>query len=186
MNNYLKVDKKEHDYIGLMQIGYYCKLKNQLFSLKVLQELLNREHKAKLRFIGYDSGSGYINKVINEVNNKNLTDNVEFLPSDFNKNEVLETTDFLLLPSESEGLPLVALEAQSSRTYCIASSNVPEDVDVGLFNRFPITGEQAPSAWAEFIIENKDYVINLNMEKLQSINSDEYMKKIKAVYESNR
>lgn len=182
VNNYLKINKKEHDYIGLLQIGYYCKLKNQLFSLKVLQELLNRGHKAKLRFIGYDSGSGYINKVINEVNNKNLTDNVEFLPSDFNKNEVLETTDFLLLPSESEGLPLVALEAQSSRSYCIASSNVSEDVDVGLFNRFPISGEQAPSAWAEFIIQNKDYVVNLNMEKLQSINSDEYMKKITNIY----
>ena len=186
VNNYLKIKKKSHDYIGLLQIGYYCKLKNQLFSLKVLQEILNRGYKAKLCYIGYDNGSGYINKVINEVNTKNLIEHVQLLPSDFNKNEALETTDFLLLPSESEGLPLVALEAQSSRTYCIASNNVPKDVDVGLFNRFAIIGEKAPSVWAEFIIQNKDYMVNLNMEKLQSINSDEYMKKIKAVYESQK
>lgn len=171
-----------HDYIGLLQIGYYSKLKNQLFSLKVLQEILNRGYKAKLCYIGYDNGSGYVNKVINEVNTKNLIEHVQLLPSDFNKNEALETTYFLLLPSESEGLPLVALEAQSSRTYCIASNNVPKDVDVGLFNRFAIIGEKAPSVWAEFIIQNKDYMVNLNMEKLQSINSDEYMKKISTVY----
>ena len=182
VDNYLQVVKREHDYIGLLQIGYYYALKNQLFSVKVLDEIKNNGYKAKLRFIGFDNGSGYIKKVENQVKNKNLCDDVEFLPSDYDKLKVFEETDFLLLPSTSEGLPLVALESQSSNTYCLASNNVPNDVDMGLFSTLKINEENSASVWARFIIENKDKNLSVNKQKLQTIKTEEYIKKIVLVY----
>ncbi len=182
VKDYLSIVHKKHDSINLIQIGYYCKLKNQLFSVNVLDRLKEHGVNAKLFFVGYDDGSGYIDLVKKAVLEKGLNDVVSFLPSDVNKIELLSEMDICLLPSESEGLPLVALESQSSHVFCIASDRVPKDVDMGMFAREPIDNDNAISSWINQILSVKDKEYSLNKSMVNAIDIDNYCDRIKSYY----
>lgn len=140
--NLIKEVKKTNK-IVLGQIGYYCKNKNQLFSINLLEQLILSNVDVKLLFIGYQSSEEpeYINKLEQTIKSKRLETRVEFLPSDYDKEEFFKKIDLLLQPSFNEGLSLVLLEAQFSNTYCIASNNVPCDVEFGLCDRLPLNVE---------------------------------------------
>lgn len=179
---YQKINKIEHETINLLQIGYYCYLKNQLFSLKILQSLLKRGYKAQLYYIGFDDGSGYYEKVKKQVKESELDDNVFMLPSDYPKAELMGKIDFLLLPSTSEGLPLVTLEAQAANVYSLISDVVSKDVDMGLCTFLPISDSEE---WADQIVKLNGYTKKANLEKLENIRINNYMKRIKEIYMGN-
>ena len=179
---YLKLNKQPHVGINLIQIGYYCKLKNQLFSIEVLHQLLKRNEVAQLHFIGYDNGSGYLSKLENLISKYGIKDQVFFHQADSNKLEILPQMDFLLLPSSSEGMPLTALEAQASHTYCIASTHVPEDCDMGLFTRINVDDVNSASTCAELIIKKMNYRDTLNMEKISKLDTENWIKRIGEIY----
>lgn len=129
--------KQIHKGINLLQIGYYCPLKNQLFSLQVLKELKKRNVEVKMNFIGFELTSGYIDKMNYYISQHGLEGNVNFLPSDYPKEKIFPVTDFLLLPSLSEGLPLSSLESQCSDIYTIVSDVVTKDIDMGICSFLP-------------------------------------------------
>ena len=182
LDYYSSIQKKPHEGIRLVQIGYYNALKNQMFSLKVLEYLLSKGEKVVLDFVGYDTGVGYMGALECQIKEKGLSDCVRMLPCDYDKKELFSEADFLLLPSKSEGLPLVALESQSSCVFCIASDRVPSDVDMGLFTRITISDPNAVSKWGEWILQNKHYPNTLDLNKIKNIDVDVYMKKIRNFY----
>lgn len=182
MDQYLSLQKKPHDSINLIQIGYYCKLKNQIFTLKVLQELVSKGKNAKLWYIGYDDGSGYMSDLTEKIREFDLDDRIQMLPPNYDKLLIFPEMDFLLLPSSSEGMPLTALEAQASRTYCIASTHVPSDVDMGLFKRMDVDALGSAEKCAEWIIQNCNYTDSLDVERIKQLNTAVWVKRIETVY----
>lgn len=178
--SYYQFEKEPHDGLNLIQIGYYNRLKNQLFSLRVLKELRDRGVPAALHFIGYSCGEQYVERMQEYVQKEGLTEAVHFLASDFPKKDILPRMDFLLLPSTSEGLPLVILEGQAARVCCVASSVVCKDVDMGLFHTLPI---DSPSAWADFILGYRPGEDTLDTEKIAGLDIGAYVSKIVSVYE---
>lgn len=179
---YSKISKQPHDEIRLVQIGYYNWLKNQLFSLKVLDHILSKNSKATLEFVGYDTKTGYMEKVQQYINDNELSDFVRMLPSNYDKSELFSTADFLLLPSKSEGLPLVALEAQASNVFCLASDRVSYDVDMGLFTTMSISTDEDACKWGEWILENVNHSATLNNEKIKNVDINVYVSKITRIY----
>ncbi len=129
---YSGLTKQKHDTLNLLQIGYFCHNKNQIFSIKLLKELISRSLPARLTLIGFAQDEEYYSAMLKTISELKLKDYVHFLPSDTDKREILPLTDAVLLPSHSEGLGIVTLEAQASNTYCIASDRVPKDADIGL------------------------------------------------------
>ena len=176
---YQSIKKKEHTCINLLQIGYYCKLKNQKFSLQILEDLLKRNVDSKLYFIGFDDGSGYFPSLVKDIELKNLEERVFFLPSNFPKQEIMKKIDYLLLPSISEGLPLVALEAQSANIHTIVSDAVSDDVNLRLCSFLPISDS---NLWVDEIISLIGSSKVLNMDKLDYIRDDNYIAIIKEIY----
>lgn len=174
--------KVEHEGIRLIQIGYYNDLKNQLFSLEVLKNIIDSGVEAYMDFIGYEISAGYLAHMKNKIEEYKLSERVRLLPSDYDKAEVLAQSDFLLLPSRSEGLPLVALEAQAANVYCVASDKVTYDVDMGMFTRLGIDKEGNPKKWAEWVIRNQNYTKRVSTDKLKNVDVGEYMKKIEKSY----
>lgn len=181
---YLLLKKESHKNINLIQIGYYCKLKNQLYTIEVLRELLKKGIDARVSFIGYDDGSGYLRVVKEKIKKYNLENQVTFYPSDADKLSIFPRMDFLLLPSSSEGLPLTALEAQASRTYCIASTHVPEDCDMGMFFRINVDSSDSALKCADWIIMNREYKDTLDIEKISALNTNNWVHKIASIYET--
>ena len=185
IEQYYLIRKKPHQTINLIQIGYYCKLKNQLYTIKLLRELLNKGVAASASFIGYDDGSGYLSILENRIKKYNLENQVTFYPPNADKLLIFPRMDFLLLPSSSEGLPLTALEAQASRIYCIASTHVPEDCDMGMFYRINVDSSDSISKCANWIIKNRNYRDTLNTEKISELNTPNWVHKIASIYETS-
>jgi len=179
---YRSVEKKEHCGLQLMQIGYFCKNKNQLFSLHIVNELLARGVDVAIRFIGFEVETGYFAEMQEYIMENGLVDHVTFLPPDVDKRKHLEEVDYTVVPSESEGLPLVALESQAANVPCVLSNNVPVDVNMGLAYYLPI---DSVDAWVEFFTSPKSTKSKLNSRIFQ-LEPHKFAEKIGQAYECAR
>lgn len=170
--NAMTFEKQSHEGINLLQIGYYCPLKNQKFSLQIVKKLKDMGEQVKIRFIGFEYTEGYLDGMKEYVAQNGLEDNVEFLPSNCAKGDVFPTNDFLLLPSTSEGLPLVTLESQSSDIYTIVSNAVSKDIDMGICSFLP---NNHLDAWVNEILDKKGKNLVADRQKLLRTDVSSYM-----------
>ncbi len=147
---YSGIIPQKHDGINLLQIGYYADVKDQLFSIHLLDRLAQKGHNAKLYFIGFILEQDYYDEMNKLIATLGLENSVSFLPSDTDKRELLPIIDYVLLPSKSEGLSMVALESQAANIKCILSDAVPKDVDFGL----AFYAEKKLDVWEQIIFDN--------------------------------
>lgn len=178
-NLYRDIRKQKHDCIELLQIGYFCSNKNQLHSVEVLKQLHNLGIYANLNLIGFEQENGYLDKIQQLVKDSKLDKYVHILPPNTNKLEIFPKIDCVLLPSHSEGLPLVALESQVAGIPCIMSDSISKDADIG--NAFFIRLFDYDQ-WLNKII----YICSME-SKISKVDSDlvdvnNYMSKIRKVY----
>lgn len=175
-----QVTKKTHRDIKLLQIGYYCSNKNQMFSVHLLDKLIKSDVKASLYFVGFEYERGYLDKLKDEILSLGLSNFVSFLPKDVSKKDIFSFSDYLLLPSYSEGLPLVLLEAQSSNVMCLTSCVIPNECDFGLLKRIDLNDIDR---WANFIVLQKKDSYSLNLEKIKKIDVRNYARRVSLIYE---
>ncbi len=173
------IKKESHSGVGLLQIGYFCALKNQLFSVELLNYLRGQGVDARLCFIGFPYELEYPDRVKDRVKELALDKYVTFLPPDADKSLVLAKTDYSLLPSEREGLPLVALECQSAGVMCLMSDNVPRDADMGAARFLPHNDVEA---WAKAVMENASIDYEKLEKKIAEVSCEAFAKKIEAFY----
>lgn len=108
------------DNIVLGQVGMFCDKKNQIFSLKVLEELLKINSKYRLLLVGKTN-----EEVINYIDKNKLNNYVITTGSVQNVNDYLNIMDVFLFPSKSEAYGMALVEAQYySNMFLIASNNV--------------------------------------------------------------
>ena len=107
------------------QIGHIMNLKNQLFSLRVIEFLKQKNIDVKLNFFGKIRDNNYKIALDDFIKTHNLTQNVEFFGSLTPELlfENVEKSHFCMMPSFSEGLPLSILESLSLGVPCIVSLN---------------------------------------------------------------
>lgn len=120
----LKIKKDE---ILIGHVGRFSPEKNHNFILKCFSKIYNINYKYKLILIGDGKEK---NKIISKYTNKEFMKNVIFTGSVNDVNDYMQAMDIFILPSKYEGLGMVLIEAQTSGLPCIASSNIPEEVNV--------------------------------------------------------
>ena len=180
LSEFADVEHIPHDGINLIQIGYFCRLKNQIFSLKLLHALRKRNVNAHLDLIGYPKEPQYLKKMNEILGQLDLEKFVSLLPPDFDKRKAFAQADYLLLPSESEGLGIVALESQAAGIPCLASDNVPKDVDMGAVFFLP---HNELNKWADIIVRGVEVDAEKMTDNLQKISTQAYAEKIRNIYE---
>lgn len=178
---YANVEQRPHETTNLLQIGYMNENKNQMFSVRLLRALRNRGVNAHLTFIGYVVDEGYYARLIECIEAEKLGGCVHFLPSNADKCQVLGAMDYTLLPSRSEGLPLVALESQAAGVLCLMSKHVPQDADLGGALHLPYDDVKA---WAEEILKEHDVDWSAVQARLKPLSPYEFARKIGEIYES--
>ena len=109
------------------QVGRFSAQKNQLFSLDVLAELVKKNPRVLLVFLGIGDD---MDKVKAKAHDLGLSDHVRFLGMRSDVNEWYSAFDVLLFPSLYEGLPLTAVEAQVSGLPLVVSDKVPKEADL--------------------------------------------------------
>ncbi len=106
----------------LGHVGRIHPLKNQLFSIKVLELLLDINPVYKLCLIGKDQDTS----VRHYIQTHHLESSILLL-GEKNPAPFYSAFDLLLLPSIKEGAGLVLYEGHSNGLPCIASTGVPKD-----------------------------------------------------------
>ncbi|MFA6936174.1 MAG: glycosyltransferase [Bacilli bacterium] len=139
--------------IVMGQIGYFCPLKNQLFSLNLLKKMIDEGVDASLYLLGYPVDPKYIELMNSCIDANYLKEKVFYVDKDYSKIVFFDKIDILLLPSISEGSPLVVLEASARKTPCLASFAIPEESNVGNLIRMPL---DSCDLWLQYL-RSEDY-----------------------------
>lgn len=113
--------------IALCQIGHFTTIKNQIYSLMILEELLKTDDDYILYFIGKGCLEDKIKEIVKE---HNLVYNVVFLGEKENVSDYLNAMDIMLQPSLTEGLGMTVVEAQVNMLPVIASNAVPKETRI--------------------------------------------------------
>lgn len=163
----------------LLQVGRINDNKNQLFSVRVLEQLLAQDESWVLLLVGdYDTGYRQVSQLVAKLQ---LEDKVIFADNKNNISEYYSVADALINPSLTEGFPFVPLEAQASGLPCFLSDIIVPEVSITKQTRF-ISLDQDPVYWAEKITElvnkkldrikiklNQNYEITSTINKLAEI-----------------
>lgn len=147
--NYCVSNSLKANELVITQVAAFNENKNQLFSLKVLQELLKLYPNTRLNLVGASEPNSYYNSLINYVNTNNLTSNVSIVAKTDKVEKIYEKTTFVIVPSFKEGFSLVAIEAQACGISVFASSNITEEIDCGGVRYFDLS--EGAAYWAKEI-----------------------------------
>ncbi len=134
----------------ICHIGRYIKQKNHRFLLEIYSSIKNRyPNKTKLLLIGEGHLEEYIDKYARELEIDNDIIKIK------NTQEVyayLSASDFFMLPSLFEGLPIVGVEAQANGLPCLFSDTITKQVKLIDSTQF-LSIEQTAEAWCEKFTE---------------------------------
>lgn len=162
----------------IIQVGRLCEQKNQIFLLDVMQRVCEADNSYVLLLVG----DGYLKGAVEErIERLNLKDNVILTGNRTDVEGLLLCADLSVLPSLTEGLGIVLIEAQASGLPCIASTGVPKEAQITPFVQFL---DLDTDKWVDAILnaelkrrDTKDYLaesgydVSVNAEKLRDIYS---------------
>lgn len=130
-------------------IGRFCKQKNHEFLIKIFEKIRDIKQNSVLVLVGV----GELEEEIkNLVHQKKLDDCVKFLGKRNDCNELYQSMDVFVLPSNYEGLGVVGIEAQSVGIPCLFSENIPLETKISPNVKY-LSLEESPEKWGKEAIE---------------------------------
>lgn len=116
---------KDDDRIHFLAIGRISPAKDYITLIKAFFLVREKMPNAHLTIIGHPDDGDYYPSVINEIEELNIQDNVDFLKYTNNPYVYMRYADCFVLSSITEGLPNVLLEALYLDTPCVATRSIP-------------------------------------------------------------
>lgn len=182
------IERKESKeiYTGLL-LGRIGKRKGIYDVIEAVKELKKENINVKIII----AGDGEVDKAKNLVNEEKLQDNIEIIEwlDEEKKKEYLKKSDFYILPSYNEGLPMSVLEAMSFSLPVITSDvgGIPEIIH-NKENGILIKPGNIKSIKEsiKIIISNKEYREKLSKNAYKTIkeqfNLEKYLEKLEKIY----
>lgn len=127
------------------QIGRFSAQKNQMFSIEIMQHLIQIIPDAVLVFLGIGD---MMNAVKEKVARLGLERHVRFMGLCHDANFWYSAFDTLLFPSLYEGLPLTVIEAQAAGLPIIVSDHVTGEAFVNKKLITTVALNLSPAVWA--------------------------------------
>lgn len=177
-NNY--PEKQLTDQVKIIHIGRFSKQKNQEFLLMLFQKILTNGLNAHLTIVGRGNDEKLLKNLVKELNIERF---VEFLPSDSDIPFLLSRSNLMILPSISEGLPVVLVEAQAMNVHCIASTASPIQANLGICEFLDL--KLGIDNWAQYIedyLKRTDLSMKAKQEEVQKYNIKTVVKQYEAIY----
>jgi glycosyltransferase involved in cell wall biosynthesis len=110
-------------------VGRFSTPKNHIFLIEIFREVIKVRSNSRLILVGEGP---LLPEIKNKVSEYHLEDNVKFLGSRSDVDQLLQAFDLFLFPSFYEGLPVTLIEAQGAGLTCLISDSITKEVDLGL------------------------------------------------------
>lgn len=108
-------------------VGRFRTEKNQSFLIKVLAEMIKQKPNSILLFAGDGPLEENVKKKATDLC---LEDKCLFLGERSDVADLMQSIDVLAMPSLFEGLPVTGIEAQASGLHVVASTGVPDEMNI--------------------------------------------------------
>lgn len=139
-------------------IGAFNYQKNHKFLINIFYELQKIEPTSVLMLVGSSvNDDQFIIKAKEQVKKLNIENKVLFLGMRNDVPDLMQAMDCFILPSRFEGLPLVAVEAQSAGLKSYLSDVITDEVKITDLVEF-ISLKESPEHWAKQILSNRNYI----------------------------
>lgn len=154
-------DFNETDFI-IGHIGRFDYQKNHSFIINLFNKFKKEDRNARLFLIG---DGKLLNKTKRRVRNLKIEDYVLFSGSVNNVDELLNAFDVFILPSRFEGLGIVLIEAQVNGLSCLASTEVPNEVNISNQVYFIELGNRNEVNWLNILH-------NVSVNRIRNMSDD--------------
>lgn len=136
---------------SLIQVGNISDLKNQFFSVCVLEQLIKKYPNSKLTIVGkgLDDYEISLKKIIRE---KGLNEHVRFCEPNSDIPKLMSSSSYLIQPSRTESFCIVLVEAQVMGLRCFAADVIPPEANAGGVSYLSI--KVAPDIWSDEIAKD--------------------------------
>lgn len=166
---------KDDDFV-IGHVGKLKEVKNHIFLLDLLKEVLETESRAKLLLVGDGELAG---KLKSEAKARHIESKVVFCGDRTDIPAMLKLMDVFVFPSLYEGLGLAVIEAQMAGIRCIASDAVPKETAVSNGIQY-LSLQEEKSVWVKSILDKsregvkltqaaERFSIGYTMEKLMEL-----------------
>ena len=129
-------------------VGNIAPVKNHSFLLDVFKEIHDSKPNSKLVLVG----NGSQDELKQKAKNLGIYDDVIFTGARSDVADVLQAFDVFVFPSVSEGLGIVAVEAQAAGLHTICSDRIPGEVKLTDLVEF-ISLDKSATEWADAILK---------------------------------
>ena len=154
------------------QVGRFHPVKNHSFTIELFSYIIRNYPNTYLLFVGTGNAKElqFIKKRIQELG---LQNNIKLLGLRSDATSIMSCLDVLLMPSKSEALPLVMIEAQALGIRSVVSDSIPEDVICNT-NCFRLSLDAPVDEWVSLVMgkserkysrEIEDFGINRIIDK---------------------
>jgi glycosyltransferase involved in cell wall biosynthesis len=162
-------------------IGRFVKIKNQEFLIDVFSQVYKNDKNTVLILVGAGEMEDQIR---DKVSRLGLMNAVIILNVREDISSLYQAFDLFVLPSYSEGLGIVLIEAQATGLQCIASDTVSPETNISdVIHYLPL--EAGPAYWAKKIIETRGNssrkTFNMNSESI-NYDIDKSVEKLESYY----
>lgn len=184
-----KENMNSDGWTNVLQIGRFTRVKNQLFSVEIVNEIKKMNKKIRILCVG-NNGNDYEQEVRNKINEYGVSEYIQLLGVRKDIADIMADCKAFLLPSLYEGMPLVLLEAQLAGLNCVVADTFSHEADfgIGLINWLSL--ECGSRVWAEKIIEATelevpDDTVIMNAINKHGFDSKSFCEKICRIYEKD-
>lgn len=108
-------------------IGRFEPVKNHVFLLEVFEKILKRDENSILLLLG---DGKLVDQIKELADQKKIAHKVRFAGRQKEVGDFLSAMDVFMLPSHNEGLPVVAVEAQTASLPCLLSDTITREVEL--------------------------------------------------------
>lgn len=184
-----KIDvKKKKDELNLIDdrriivtIGHLIDQKNPLFIAQLFSDFCKQNKDTDLIWVG----KGVLKEQVMEILRKGGCENrVLFLENRNDIDEILQCADMFILPSNFEGLGIVAIESQAAGLPTLLSDKVPSEADCGAVKYLPI--DHGTEIWIRAINDVLEGKLSLKVDerKLREFSIENMVNQMSQVFES--
>lgn len=141
------------DEIVIGHIGRLETIKNHELTIKLAEYIRDNDLYMKILIIGEGNRESELKAVVEQ---KDLNDIITFTGRISPIEDFFPTLDVMLLPSFTEGLPTVVVEAQASGIPVVMSETITDEVDLGFNMIEKVSLDAKPSKWISAITKTQE------------------------------